>query len=69
MVDYDTPWKEILESYLKQFLELCLPDLHAAIDWSVPPKGRDKELQRIALASPLGGRIADKLFEVRLRAG
>ena len=32
MVDYDTPWKEILEFYLKQFLELCLPDLHGAID-------------------------------------
>ena len=32
MVDYDTPWKEILEFYLKQFLELCLPDLHGAMD-------------------------------------
>ncbi len=45
MVDYDNPWKEILEFYLKQFLELCLPELHVAIDWSIPPKVRDKELQ------------------------
>ena len=36
MVDYDNPWKEILEFYLKQFLELCLPELHVAIDWSIP---------------------------------
>lgn len=69
MVDYDNPWKEILESYLKQFLELCLSDLHAAIDWSVPARVRDKELQRIAPESPVGVRIADKLFEVRLLDG
>ncbi len=69
MVDYDTPWKEILEFYLQQFLELCLPELHAAIDWSVAPTVLDKELQRIAAASALGQRVVDKLFEVRLVEG
>ncbi len=69
MVDYDNPWKEILEFYLQQFLELCLPDLYAAIDWSVHFKVLDKELQRIAPASQLGSRVADKFFEVRLLEG
>jgi hypothetical protein len=32
--DYDGAWKAALDVYLKEFLELCFPSIHAAIDWS-----------------------------------
>jgi len=46
--DHDSPWKEILETFLAQCLALFAPDLHAIIDWSHPPQFLDKELQAIA---------------------
>ena len=34
--DYDGAWKAALDVYLQEFLELCFPAIHAAIDWSRP---------------------------------
>jgi hypothetical protein len=34
MSDYDGSWKATLNVYLQEFLELCFPSIHAAIDWS-----------------------------------
>lgn len=50
-------------------MALCFPDLWAHIDWSVPPKMLDKELQQIAPQSDVGQRTVDKLVEVRLLSG
>ena len=33
-IDYDSPWKEVLDRFLPQFLELFFPERHAGIDWS-----------------------------------
>ena len=30
--DYDGAWKAALDVYLQEFLELCFPSIHAAID-------------------------------------
>jgi hypothetical protein len=62
---YDEPWKEGLEEYLKEFLELLFPEVHAGIDWSVEPQSRDKEFQQLIAASARGKQIADKLWEVQ----
>ena len=34
--DYDSPWKEALDDYFKDFLELLFPMVHDGFDWSVP---------------------------------
>ena len=69
MSEYDSPWKEILDEFLSAFLEFCFPQIHAAIDWSVPPKMLDKEFQQITPHGELGRRSVDKLVEVRLFSG
>ncbi|TSH88863.1 hypothetical protein FOZ76_24835 [Verticiella sediminum] len=43
-----------------------MPQLHGLIDWSVPPRFLDKELQRLAGARRKGRRHVDKLAELVL---
>ena len=69
MTDYDRPWKEILDNYFEDFLQLCFPKLHQAIDWATPPKTREKEFEQIAQTSQTGPLCVDKLVEVRLLSG
>src|SRR3546814_20055787 len=65
--DYDSPWKEALVLYFREFLQLLQPELHSQIDWSVAPTFLDKELQAISHDAANGRRLADKLVLVRLR--
>ncbi len=69
--DYDSPWKDALEQFFPQAIQLLAPDLYALIDWSIPPVFLDKELQAIQRAAvPAEGRLlVDKLVKVRLRTG
>jgi len=69
MPEYDSPWKEILDKYFKEFMQICFPELYDAIDWRTPPKMLDKEFQQIAQESETGQRTVDKLVEVRLLTG
>ncbi|MCU0493476.1 MAG: DUF4351 domain-containing protein [Chloroflexaceae bacterium] len=62
--DFDTPWKEILEGYLPDFLAFFFPAVHAAVDWSRGYTFLDKELQQITRDAALGRRLADKLVQV-----
>jgi hypothetical protein len=32
--DYDSPWKDILETYFQSALELCFPQIARQINWS-----------------------------------
>ncbi|MES1988911.1 MAG: hypothetical protein V4440_12945, partial [Pseudomonadota bacterium] len=58
----DTAWKIILDSYLKDFFDYCLPKLSADIDWEKPPVPLDKELEAITKGNDTGKRLLDKLF-------
>ena len=69
MTEYDSPWKEFLDFYLKAFLEFGFPDLHDHIDWSKGVVMRDKELQQIAPVSESSLRVVDKLAEVQTLDG
>jgi len=69
MTEYDSPWKEILDKYFAEFMQLCFPELYQAIDWVTPTKMLDKEFQQIAQESETGQRTVDKLVEVRLLTG
>lgn len=65
MTEYDTPWKEVLDAYLKDFLELCLPGVHDGIDWDSPIENREQELPQLFPNSLTIGRVADKLFRAK----
>ena len=40
-------WKDAIEAYFKDFMELFWPVAHGDIDWSQPVVWRDKELQKL----------------------
>jgi len=67
--DYDSAWKEALESYFPEFMALLWPGLHAQIDWHQQPFFRDKELQALMRSAKRGRRHVDKLVSVRLLDG
>lgn len=67
--NYDSPWKNILEHFLQAFLEFCLPELYAKIDWSKQYILLDKELNALGRQQAIGKRIADCLFKVWLKTG
>ncbi len=67
--DYDSPWKEALDEYFKDFLELLFPMVHDGIDWSIPPQSRDKEFQKVTATAQMGRQVADKLKEVQTLDG
>jgi hypothetical protein len=55
--------------YLQEFLALCFPAIHAAIDWTRSYRFLETELQRAASDDQQGRRTADKLVEVWGRDG
>ena len=69
MDDFDSPWKEALDHYFESFVSLCLPTVHAAVDWSRGYEMLDKELQQIVPEADEGRRYVDKLAKVWLTSG
>ncbi|MEO5372231.1 MAG: DUF4351 domain-containing protein [Magnetococcus sp. DMHC-1] len=67
--EYDSPWKEILRTYLKDFMGFFLPEAHADIDWQRTPEFLDKELDRITREAESGNRRVDLLVKVWLLDG
>ena len=66
--DYDSSWKEILETYFEECMAFFFPDVHSDIDWARGYEFLDKELQRIVREAEVGRRIADKLVKVWTKA-
>src|SRR6266567_1859789 len=62
---FDKPWKWVVERFLKQFLQLCFPEVHALIDWRHTPEFLDTELQQLGPEHAQGGRSVDRLVKVR----
>jgi hypothetical protein len=69
VTDFDSPWKEILETYFEPFIRLFFPEPHDTIDWKRPLEFLDKELQRISPDAEIGPRRVDKLVKVWLKNG
>ncbi|MFN7016437.1 MAG: hypothetical protein ACK4P5_04610, partial [Fimbriimonadales bacterium] len=67
--DYDSPWKEFLTVFFRQFIALVLPELHKMVDWSHPPQFLDNELRRITPRSETGRLYTDRLVKVQLKSG
>jgi hypothetical protein len=69
MPDFDSPWKDPLEFYFKDFLALFFPHIHDDIDWSRGYEMLDKELQQLLPKAAQGRRTVDKLVKVWRRNG
>ncbi|WP_246293905.1 hypothetical protein [Desulfobacter latus] len=64
---FDSPWKQVIETFFPQFMSFFVPGSENDIDWSREIKFLDKELQKITKASVAGQKYADKLIEVTLK--
>lgn len=64
MSDFDSPWKEALDSFFEVFLEFFFPAIYAEIDWSRGHEMLDQELQQVVREAKLGRRHVDKLVKV-----
>ena len=49
--DYDGAWKAALGVYLQEFLALCFPAIHAAIDWTRPYRFLETEWNCVSRTS------------------
>ena len=67
--DYDSPWKDVLDRWHRQFLEFFFPVAAADIDWSRGHEFLDKELQKVTRRAVVGRRYVDKLIKVWRRSG
>jgi hypothetical protein len=46
MLDYDSPWKEMLDGYFPAFMAFFFPEAYADIDWVLTlPAGLEARLQ------------------------
>ena len=43
--NYDESWKEALSEYFDDFLGFFFPEIDQKINWQIPPRSLDKELQ------------------------
>jgi len=64
MTDYDSPWKEAISVYFRDFLEFFFPKIAADINWQRGFEFLDTELQQIKRETETGKRDADKLVKV-----
>lgn len=68
--NHDSAWKDILDSYFKEFMEFFYPEIAEKIDWSAGYEALDKELQTISTDDAMAGkRFVDKLFKVNTLEG
>jgi len=63
-MDFDTPWKDIIEGYFPEFMAFFFPQAYAGINWSRGHEFLDKEFQQIIRESEFGRRYVDKLVKV-----
>ncbi|MCS7300794.1 MAG: hypothetical protein NZ556_04485 [Fimbriimonadales bacterium] len=66
---FDLWWKWFLRQFLKEFLALVAPDLHALIDWTRGVEFIDKELLPASPKSRSRRLYVDCLFKVYLNTG
>jgi hypothetical protein len=67
--EFDTPWKDILQFYFKDFMLFFFPQAHGEIDWTYTPVFLDKELQQVVRDAALGRRLVDKLVKIHRTGG
>lgn len=66
---YDSPWKEAIESAFPEFMEFFFPEIAAQIDWNRGYQFLEQELRQIVRDADTGKRHVDKLAQVWRRGG
>jgi len=61
---YDSPWKNVLQTYFKDFISFFFSDLYSDIDWTKPIEFLDKELRQVSKDAKTGRRFVDALVKV-----
>ena len=69
MSEYDSPWKEGISVYFREFLQFFYPSIEADIAWERGFEFLDTELQKIKRESETGRKEADRLVKVWRRSG
>lgn len=65
----DEAWKESLDLFFKDFMELCWPNIFDKIDWDKGFEFLEQELQSIIGYERKGRKIIDKLIKVHQKNG
>lgn len=58
--DFDSPWKDILEAYFREFMAFFFPWIEEDIDWEKEHEFLDKEFQSIVKEAEIGRRYDDR---------
>ena len=66
---FDSPWKDIVEVYLPDFMAFFFPDADEQINWEQGFEFLDKELGQVVRDAQLGKRFVDKLVKVYRTSG
>jgi Domain of unknown function (DUF4351)/Putative transposase, YhgA-like len=67
--EYDSPWKDILQTYFPEFMQFFFPAAYNEIDWTKQIEFLDKELIEAVKDAEIGRRFADKLVKLYLKNG
>jgi hypothetical protein len=66
---FDSPWKDVVETYLPEFIAFFFPQAYNAIDWTKGFEFLDQELRQVVRDAQLGKRFVDKLVKLYLHGG
>ena len=58
--DFDSPWKDAVNVYLRFFLAFFFPDIETDLDWARGYQALDKEFQQIVRRAKVGKHLADR---------
>lgn len=67
--EFDSPWKDVVENYLPEFIDFFFPQAYTAIDWTKGFEFLDQELRQVVRDAELGKRFVDKLVKLHLLGG
>ncbi len=67
--DFDSPWKDVLEAYFREFMAFFFPWIEKGIAWDKRYQFLDKEFQSIVKDAEIGRRYLDKLVRVWRKNG
>lgn len=68
-LEFDNPWKDIIERHFLDFTKFFFPRLAKKIDWQQPIEFLDQELSKVVRAAINKSRRVDKLVKVWLLDG
>lgn len=67
--NFDSPWKEILDLFLPEFMKLFFSDVYQDIDWSKGFEPLEQELREIGCGEESHKNFTDKLVKVYRKGG